>query len=77
MPLTAVRQEFELETRDKYTKVKVEVLLKVDGRELPNGAVLGLALDDAIETIRKSIQESYKVPPRIPTAAQPTPAGAV
>jgi hypothetical protein len=67
MPTTGLRQEFDLSTRNEYTKVKAEVGFKVEGRELPNMDVLGAALEAAIELIKNSIRESYKVPPRVDT----------
>jgi hypothetical protein len=63
MPKSGLRQNFELQTRDRYTKVDCEVLLTVDGRELPNLTVLGTALEKAIEVIRDAVLESYKVVP--------------
>ena len=41
MPQMGLRESFELETRNRYTKVNCEVGLKIDGRELPNMAILG------------------------------------
>jgi hypothetical protein len=35
----------------------------VDGKELPTMAVLGAALEEAIELIQKKVTESYKVVP--------------
>lgn len=63
MPITGLRQEFELETRNKYTKVTAEIGFKVNGRELPSMAVLGAAVEEAIELIQNKITESYKVVP--------------
>ena len=67
MPTTGLTQEFELSTRNEYTKVKAELGFKVEGRELPNMEVLGAALEDAIELIKLRVKESYKVPPRVAT----------
>jgi hypothetical protein len=78
MPVTGIRQEFELETRDRYTKVKAEMGIKVDGRELPNMAVIGAAMEEAIELVRTRIKDSYRVVPERPTetpVAQPYAAG--
>jgi hypothetical protein len=62
-----LRQTFELETRNKYTKVNCEVGLSVDGRELPSMAVLGAALEEATQLIQDRVTESYKeVPARVP-----------
>jgi hypothetical protein len=79
MPKTGLRASFDLETRNKYTKVDCEIGLNVNGRELPSMAVLGEALEKAIELIQNSITESYKVvPPRDvevpkPVEQQPAP----
>ena len=63
MPVTGIRQEFELSTRNQYTKVTAEIGFKVEGRELPTMAVLGAAVEEAIEMIQNRITESYKVVP--------------
>jgi hypothetical protein len=55
----------EVQTRDKYTKCNFELGMTLDGRELPNAAVLGAALEDAVKLIQERITESYQVvPPR-------------
>ena len=65
MPKMGLRESFEMETRNKYTKINCEVNLSVDGRELPSMAVLGDALELAIKLIEDRVAESYKVvPPR-------------
>jgi hypothetical protein len=63
MPKTGLRQTFDLTTRNAYTKCGCEVGLTVDGKELPTMAVLGAALEEAIELIQKKVTESYKVVP--------------
>lgn len=63
MPNMGLRESFDLETRNKYTKVICEVGLKVDGRELPNMAILGEALEKAIELIQEIVADSYKEVP--------------
>ena len=63
MPDMGLRESFDLETRNKYTKVECEVGLKVSGRELPNMAVLGEALEAAIELIQAKVADSYKEVP--------------
>jgi hypothetical protein len=63
MPKTGLRQTFDLTTRNAYTKCSCEVGLTVDGKELPTMAVLGAALEEAIELIQKKVTESYKVVP--------------
>jgi len=51
------------------TKVDCEIGLKVDGRELPNLAVLGAALEAAVDRVQQIVTESYKVvPERVPLA---------
>src|SRR5215831_175126 len=65
MPKIGLRETFELETRNKYTKVNCEIGLSVDGRELPSMAVLGEALQLAVALIEGKVKESYEVvPPR-------------
>jgi len=65
MPKVGLRETFELETRNKYTKVNCELGLSVEGRELPSMAVLGDAVEQAIKLIEDRVAESYKVvPPR-------------
>jgi hypothetical protein len=60
-----LRTSFEMQTRDRYTKVNCELGLNVDGRELPNMEVLGGALEEASKLIQERVTESYKVvPPR-------------
>lgn len=63
MPKTGIRQTFDLTTRNAYTKCECEVGMSVDGKELPNMAVLGKALEEAIELIQNRVTESYKVVP--------------
>ena len=66
MPVNAVRQEFQLETRSKFSTVDCEIGLKVNGKELPNLAVLGNAMEKAVELIQQIVTESYaKVPERV------------
>jgi len=66
MPVNGIRQEFELTTRSQYSKVDCEIGLKVVGKELPNLAVLGDALEKAVEVIQRIVTESYaKVPERV------------
>jgi len=59
MPQMGLRESFELETRNRYTKVNCEVGLKIDGRELPNMAILGEALEKAIEMIQEHVKQAY------------------
>lgn len=70
MPKTGIRQTLELTTRNAYTKVECEVGMTVNGKELPNMAVLGAALESAIELIQQRVTESYKVVP--PTVNVPS-----
>jgi len=72
MPRSGLRHEFELSTRNAYTKVKCELNLILDGRELPNMAVLGEALEDAVKLVQNRVTESYKVvPERVASPEQP------
>lgn len=65
MPASGLRTEFDLRTRGLQT-VKCEVGIKIDGRELPNLAVMGDALEKAVELIQQHVTESYaKVPERV------------
>lgn len=63
MPANTLRQSFELTTRTRHTKVDCDITMKVDGRELPNLAVLGEALEMATEMIQTQITKSYEVVP--------------
>jgi len=72
MAKTGLKSSFELTTRTPHTKVACEVSFIVDGRELPNMAVLGEALEAAVILIQEKVTESYKeVPARVadPVAA--------
>ena len=63
MPRTGLKQGFELQTRGPYTKVDCEIGMTVEGKELPNMAVLGEALEAAISLIQEKVTASYKVVP--------------
>lgn len=63
MPKTGMRQTFELMTRNAYTKVDCELGMSVEGKELPNMAVLGKALEECIELLQTRVTESYTVVP--------------
>ena|SRR5215472_774547 len=63
MPKVGLRESFELQTRDKYTKVQCEIGVTCDGRELPNMSVIGGALEEAIALFQTRITESYQVVP--------------
>jgi hypothetical protein len=60
---TGIQKEFELVTRNHFTKINAVVSMTVDGKELPNMAILGEALEKAINLIQKKIQQSYEVVP--------------
>lgn len=65
MPKMGLRESFELETRNKYTKIECELGISINGRELPSMSVVGEALEKAIKLIEDAVAESYKVvPPR-------------
>jgi hypothetical protein len=66
MPRIKLNNEFQLETRNQYTKVDCEMTIMVDGRELPSMAVLGKTFETAIELVQAQIKESYQaVPERV------------
>ena len=65
MPGTKVSHEFEMPTRDRYTKVETIVSISVNGKELPNMGILGGTLDEIVQFLSQRIAESYqKVPER-------------
>lgn len=66
MARIGLTQEFDLTTRNAYTKVDCEVNIKVSGKELPSMSILGAALETAVADIQTHITESYKVPVRPP-----------
>lgn len=74
MPNIQMEQEFDLETRNSFTKVQARMVFSVNGRELPNMSVLGGAVEKAIEVIKKDIADSYKIPERVATPVVGTPA---
>lgn len=66
MPVSRVNQEFELMTRNANTKVEAKISLEINGREIPNLAVLGDAVEKAIAIVQAQVTESYKaVPERV------------
>jgi len=65
LPKMGLRESFEMETRNKYTKVNCELSISIDGRELPSMAVVGEALEQAGKMIEDAVKKSYEVvPPR-------------
>jgi hypothetical protein len=65
MPKNAFKMAFKLTTRNKYTELDCEIGMTVDGRELPTMAILGSAMEEAVELIQKRVTDSYAVvPPR-------------
>lgn len=75
MASVTIKEAFELETRNKYTKVDCEVMIKVDGKELPTAATLGASLESIVELLQEKVTESFKVVP--PRAVPPTTATTV
>jgi hypothetical protein len=78
MPKMSLNETFEMETRNKYTKVECVLAISINGRELPNMSVVGEALEKAIELIEDAVKKSYEVvPPRdvdqTNVVAQPAP----
>ena len=63
MPKTRITQEFELKTRNEYTKVEAELSLMVNGRELPTAGTLGAALEKAVTQLQEEITNAYKLVP--------------
>jgi hypothetical protein len=65
MAKTAMKQTFDLELKDKWTKANCEVTLAVDGKTVPNAEIMGRALEAAVALIQERIAASYtEVPPR-------------
>lgn len=62
MPKNGLRQTFKLKTRG-MSEVDCEIGITIEGRELPNMAVLGGALEDAVALVQTKVTESYKVVP--------------
>ena len=69
MARLGLKHTSEVTTRDKYTKVNLELGLVLDGKEIPNAAVLGSALEDAVKLVQDRITESYQVVPARQDAA--------
>lgn len=66
MPKMAVKEEFKLQTRDRFTTVDCELSMTIDGRELPSMAIIGEAIEKAMNEIQVSVTNSYtKVPERV------------
>lgn len=63
MPKSALKQTFELTTRNAFTKVEAEIGITVNGRELPSMEILGKAFEAGILHIQEQITEAYKVVP--------------
>jgi hypothetical protein len=74
MAKLGLRHTSEVQTRDKYTKVNMELGMTIDGKEIPNAAILGSALEDAVKLIQERITESYQV---VPARQDAPPVGAV
>lgn len=78
MAKIALRHTADIETKDRYTKVEFELGMTMEGRELPNAAVLGTAMEDAVKLIQERVKQSYEVvPPRpdgVPVNATENPA---
>jgi hypothetical protein len=63
MPKHGLKLEFEMQTRGLYNPATTELSISVDGKELPNMAVIAGALEECAELISERIRESYKVVP--------------
>lgn len=62
MPRHELSQEFDLRTRG-MSKAECTVSIKIDGRELPNMAVVGGALEEIIKLVQERVTDSFKVVP--------------
>ena len=60
MPKMGSTIEFELQFKDGFTKVEAELQLVVDGRELPNAAIVGEAMEKALVAIQQAVKEGYE-----------------
>lgn len=63
MPKSALKQSFELTTRNPFTKVNCEIGITVDGRELPSLEILGKAFEAAIMYMQEQVTDAYKIVP--------------
>jgi hypothetical protein len=63
MPKNALKQSFDLTTRNAFTKVECEIGMTINGRELPSMEVLGKAFETGILAIQNAVTEAYKVVP--------------
>lgn len=71
MPAMGIRHEGEIQTRDRFTKVTVEIGIKLNGKELPNMAVVGESLEEVVALIEAKIKKSYEVVPERVAGATP------
>jgi hypothetical protein len=63
MPKSALKQSFDLTTRNAFTKVQCEIGMTVDGRELPSLEILGKAFEAAIIHMQGEVTKAYEVVP--------------
>ena len=63
MPKSALKQTFDLTTRNAFTKVECEIGMTVNGRELPSLEILGKAFEAAILHMQEQVTDAYKVVP--------------
>lgn len=63
MPKIATKSEFELQTRDRYTKVECEIAIRLTGKELPAAGILGEALEKCAVLLQEHVAQSYAVVP--------------
>jgi hypothetical protein len=63
MPKMGMRETFEMQTRDRYTKVECELGVTIDGKELPAMGVVGEALEKCVTIIQEHVKQSYEVVP--------------
>jgi len=63
MPKLGISETFDMQTRDRYTKVECEITVKIDGKELPTLGVVGEAVEKCITTVQEHVKRSYEVIP--------------
>jgi hypothetical protein len=63
MPRHGLKLEFEMKTRGAFNDAETELSISVDGKELPNMAVIAAALEECAELISERVRESYTTVP--------------
>lgn len=66
MPKLGMHETFDMQTRDRYTKVECELSITVDGKELPTLGVVGEAIELCVTLVQEHVKRSYEaVPERV------------